>query len=100
MEQRICAYCKKSLQMSHTARVYCSDACRARARQARERGEENFVKGAGTHGTQTDMHKKPQVQKRRCHDCGKPTHNYRCAECWRKVRDANGISESELAHAV
>lgn len=23
---------------------------------------------------------------RKCHDCGKPTSNYRCDECWRKVR--------------
>jgi len=21
-----------------------------------------------------------------CHDCGKPCHDYRCAECWRKLR--------------
>lgn len=23
---------------------------------------------------------------RRCHDCGRPTPDYRCAECWRKIR--------------
>ncbi len=23
---------------------------------------------------------------RRCHDCGAPTYNYRCDECWRKIR--------------
>ena len=23
---------------------------------------------------------------RRCHDCGKPTNNYRCEECWAKLR--------------
>jgi len=33
----------------------------------------------------------PQIQietiyRRRCHDCGKPTNNYRCEECWRKIR--------------
>lgn len=27
---------------------------------------------------------------RRCHDCGQPTHNYRCAACWRKLRKTNG----------
>jgi len=26
---------------------------------------------------------------RRCHDCGKPTFNYRCEECWRKLRSEN-----------
>ena len=24
--------------------------------------------------------------KRRCHSCGKPTWNYRCERCWKKVR--------------
>lgn len=24
--------------------------------------------------------------KRKCHTCGKPTNNYRCAECWRKLQ--------------
>lgn len=23
---------------------------------------------------------------RRCHDCGKPTADYRCAACWAKIR--------------
>ncbi len=27
---------------------------------------------------------------RRCHDCGRPTNNYRCVSCWRKLRDSNG----------
>lgn len=25
--------------------------------------------------------------KRLCHDCGKPTTNYRCDECWAKIRE-------------
>lgn len=27
-----------------------------------------------------------QASKRRCTDCGKPTHNYRCEKCWKKRR--------------
>lgn len=23
---------------------------------------------------------------RTCHDCGRPTNNYRCAECWAKIQ--------------
>lgn len=30
--------------------------------------------------------------KRRCHDCGRPTTDYRCAECWRKLRAAQNYS--------
>lgn len=25
--------------------------------------------------------------KRKCHDCGKPTNNYRCSACWAKIRE-------------
>jgi hypothetical protein len=46
---------------------------------------------------QRDLAKRPRSGKslgqdayvgptRECHDCGKPTNNYRCDECWRKVR--------------
>lgn len=31
---------------------------------------------------------------RRCHDCGKPTHNYRCPACLRRWRQCNGVSLS------
>lgn len=27
--------------------------------------------------------------KRVCHDCGKPTYNYRCNSCWKKIRGEN-----------
>lgn len=27
---------------------------------------------------------------RRCHDCGRPTNNYRCVSCWRKLREDDG----------
>lgn len=29
---------------------------------------------------------------RRCHDCGKPTTDYRCAECWGKLRSPTAAS--------
>jgi len=32
--------------------------------------------------------------KRRCHDCGMPTHNYRCPACWEKVRGFAYAGES------
>ena len=25
--------------------------------------------------------------RRKCHDCGKPTNNYRCRECWQRIRE-------------
>lgn len=44
------------------------------------------------------MSSKPKVfskktaYSRECHDCGKPTNDYRCAACWRK----RGRSESDF----
>ena len=28
--------------------------------------------------------------KRKCHDCGKPTDEYRCEECWGKIHAKMG----------
>lgn len=30
-------------------------------------------------------------KKRRCHDCGKITYNYRCDSCWEKLRRKLGL---------
>ena len=30
---------------------------------------------------------KPRAGQRRCHDCGRPTSDYRCAKCWAKLRE-------------
>jgi hypothetical protein len=45
--------------------------------------------------------------KRRCHDCGRPTNNYRCRECWRQIRegseyyiDPNGCHSLECMEAA
>lgn len=32
---------------------------------------------------------------RRCHDCGRPTPDYRCPACWRKLRQRLGCSAEE-----
>lgn len=33
---------------------------------------------------------------RHCHNCGKPTPNYRCQECWRKLRERLGLEQVEF----
>jgi hypothetical protein len=33
--------------------------------------------------------------KRKCHDCGKPTPDYRCPSCWRKLRQRLGCPAEE-----
>ena len=34
----------------------------------------------------------PVKPRRRCHDCGRPTPDYRCAECLKKWRQKHGVS--------
>jgi hypothetical protein len=34
----------------------------------------------------TESKPAPVGKMRRCHDCGKPTPDFRCPECWRKLR--------------
>ncbi len=33
---------------------------------------------------------------RRCHDCGRPTWNFRCDACWRKLRGGDMDLPEEL----
>ena len=30
---------------------------------------------------------------RRCHDCGRPTTDYRCPKCWAKIRRKSGVED-------
>ena len=32
---------------------------------------------------------------RKCHDCGKPTTDYRCSKCWAKLRSKHGYSTED-----
>lgn len=38
----------------------------------------------------------PKTEKRKCHDCGKPTQNYRCNACWAKRQ----VPENNLSSAI
>ena len=39
---------------------------------------------------------KPLEGRRRCHDCGKPTADFRCAECWKKIRGSIALEEDGI----
>lgn len=38
--------------------------------------------------------------KRRCHDCGKPSDDYRCPECWNKLRARTGSAKTLICGGV
>lgn len=37
---------------------------------------------------------------RRCHDCGRPTTDYRCPRCWARLRRAGGYSPTGEASGM
>lgn len=39
----------------------------------------------------------PHRKTRRCHDCGRPTNQYRCDRCWKKLRGF-GFAEADDYH--
>lgn len=38
------------------------------------------------------LYKRKSRYMRRCHDCGRPTTDYRCPRCWDRLRRAGGYS--------
>ena len=38
-------------------------------------------------GESLELMSVPRPRKRRCHDCGRPTWDYRCSRCWERLRE-------------
>ena len=113
-----CVVCGCDIEQRTTApKIYCSDSCcyiqqsrklhskewieaeKKRRRQAymdglpddeRERIAAHRSKDKFYHY----MSKPEELATRRCHDCGKPCVDYRCPECWAKLRRGNGLTEN------
>lgn len=45
-------------------------------------------------------HMRGGVYTRRCHDCGRPTTDYRCPRCWAKLRSRGGYSTTDTVQDV
>ena len=45
-------------------------------------------------------HMRGGVYTRRCHDCGRPTTDYRCPACWAKLRRKGGYNLSDTVQDV
>ena len=39
------------------------------------------------------LYKRKSRYMRRCHDCGRPTTDYRCPKCWAKIRRKSGVED-------
>ena len=45
-------------------------------------------------------HMRGGVYTRRCHDCGRPTTDYRCPRCWAELRSRGGYSTTDTVQDV
>lgn len=76
----VCAQCGRPFYGHGNAR-FCGDACRRRHSEAE--------------GRESPRRKPDAVAVRACHDCGRPTADYRCSACWEKFRQRYGVAADE-----
>ncbi|WP_297668962.1 hypothetical protein [uncultured Desulfovibrio sp.] len=84
---RGCVVCGRQFEPHTSNARCCSPEC---ARIVDNRRPHGALRAASCSNRAVDA---PQ---RRCHDCGKPTNNYRCAACWQKLRGrVDGLGDVE-----
>lgn len=107
--ERPCKYCGKMFAPKNSKHVFCSGRCHrawmqaAKRKQATEQEKKNFreqtvlpeeyvrIREMRTwdrteENEDEDFEQSEPLPTRFCHDCGKPTTDYRCAECWEKFK--------------
>lgn len=80
-----CAICGSEIE-SHRRTIYCSDKCAKQgvvSASQRQKDREYATELVARRG---------QDPKRKCHDCGKPTTDYRCAKCLKKWRKKHNLA--------
>jgi len=109
LSDRTCGNCGKTFTPNHGNRLYCSPECQKEGELARQRDRNGVVSRTCTScgerfvgrswganplcGACRRLGKTNRQAGRRCHDCGRPTPNYRCESCWRKVRRGNADAD-------
>lgn len=85
-----CLDCGSDIPFERRAnnRVIClCPECRVQRRRAANRAYQR--------GRKRDLDALRPGATRRCHDCGKPSNDYRCAECWEKIRGPDHLLDKE-----
>ena len=70
-----CAYCREYRFMKRLTSRFCSRQCANYGRYMEPISPKRTAEA-----------KERTESRRRCHDCGRPTDNYRCDECWQALR--------------
>ena len=95
-EIRTCPICGKDFTAFVYNKAYCSDECRIKATTLglNIKSFEDYCR----ENLDLDMELKTQP-KRKCHDCGTPSNNYRCERCWHKKRGFGQTTAQYLGDA-
>ena len=76
LRKKTCPVCGNQFAPLTEAQKFCCSTCR---KQAAIKGRVKAVRKRGKYT-------------RKCHDCGKPTDNFRCSKCWDKLRAKLGLA--------
>lgn len=91
--QLVCPICGKRFTRRHGTQRYCGRDCAGKAERLQhaegERGRRKILRAEEKAADAAVV-----TGKRRCHDCGRPTSNYRCEKCWTRRR---GFGASDAA---
>lgn len=95
---RVCANCGRHFAPKVHNQIYCSSFCREEAAGKASRRAVQSVPDAVPDEDYDDLEELGPVlalYNRKCHDCGKPTNDYRCPECRRKWQIKHMVEHTE-----
>lgn len=96
--QKVCRVCGKVFSTTSKIRVTCSTECaklneqHVKAAYSKKNALEIRSDRLACDTRERESMNEPKMRK--CHDCGRPTWNYRCEPCWAKRRKDLGYAVS------
>ena len=90
--QRSCAVCGADITDLPGGRRYCGLKCSKIGEMRRRLKNRQAAKERKLQGKPAPL-KPYTIQRRKCHDCGTPTSDYRCPACLRKWRLKHGVAQ-------
>ncbi len=97
--QLVCPICGKRFAKRHGTQRYCGPLC-AREAIRRQHAEDQRGRRNALRAQEKAADVAAPGGKRRCHDCGRPTFNYRCEKCWAKLRGRTDVEEDAYVCAL
>lgn len=97
----VCPICGANFKPRQRNQECCSKACGDRWHYIKQKSEEGrkALLARREAREQTATSEAMTKHQRRCHDCGKPCTNYRCASCWQRRGRKLGFNAAEITGA-